>query len=243
MVTACKIVPAIDLIDGKCVRLTQGVFDSTSVVADDPVETAIAFEAEGFARLHLVDLRGATAGAPQHLDIVERIASQTKLSVDYSGGLRTERHVRAALDSGAKAVMIGSLAVLEPEVVAGLFNTFSGEKIIIGLDVLHGEVRIRGWQEASTVSIDAVVERFTGYGLSKIMSTSISKDGMLEGPDFELYRGLRERYPRLEIIASGGVASAADVKQLAEIGVTEIIVGKALYAGRLNLSELREFVW
>jgi phosphoribosylformimino-5-aminoimidazole carboxamide ribotide isomerase len=139
--------------------------------------------------------------------------------------------------------MIGSLAVLEPEVVAGLFSTFSGERIILGLDVLHGEVRIKGWQEGSAVSIDSVVERFIGSGLTKMMSTSISKDGMLEGPDFELYSGLRERYPQLGIIASGGVSSAADVRQLAEIGVTEIIVGKALYAGRINLSEVTEFVW
>jgi phosphoribosylformimino-5-aminoimidazole carboxamide ribotide isomerase len=139
--------------------------------------------------------------------------------------------------------MIGSLAVLQPEVVTKLFSIFSGEKIILGLDVLQGEVRIKGWQEGSAVSIDAIAEKFIRCGLSKMMSTSISKDGMLEGPDVELYSGLRERYPRLEIIASGGVASAADVRQLAEIGVTEIIVGKALYAGRLNLSELREFVW
>jgi phosphoribosylformimino-5-aminoimidazole carboxamide ribotide isomerase len=173
--------------------------------------------------------------------MVRQIAAKTSLSVDYSGGLRTEEHVRAALESGATAVMIGSLAVLHPELVEKLFGIFSGEKIILGLDVLDGEVRINGWQQRGRASLDALIGRFSGCGLTKMMSTSISRDGMLEGPDWDLYRGLRKRYPQLEIVASGGVSGDGDVRELAAIGVTEIVVGKALYAGRLNLSDLREF--
>lgn len=239
----CKIVPAIDLIDGKCVRLKQGSFDAVDVVGNDPLEVARSFAAQGFSRLHLVDLSGARAGSPQHLDVVRTVASQTSLSIDYSGGLRTNTDIAAALESGAKAIVIGSAAVLSPVLVEEALRSFSPDRVIIGLDVLGGEVRIKGWEEGSELSLDSVVERYLPCGLKRLMSTSISRDGMLEGPDCELYAGLRRRYPTLSLTASGGVSQAQDVERLAQLGVDEVIVGKALYSGRLTLAEVAHYVW
>jgi phosphoribosylformimino-5-aminoimidazole carboxamide ribotide isomerase len=239
----CRVVPAIDLIGGRCVRLEQGDFSKGTIVADDPVDTAREFERQGFSRLHLVDLDGAKQGSPRHLDVLLAIASATSLSVDYSGGLRTEEDIASALSKGASQVVVGSAAVLQPEVCSRWFSRFGVQALILGLDVLDGIVRVKGWQEATTTTIYQVIDRYLKLGLQSVMSTDISKDGMLEGPAFELYRELSARYPALRIIASGGVRSEVDVAELAELGVSEVIVGKALYSGDMEIERLGEFRW
>lgn len=239
----CRIVPAIDLIDGRCVRLRKGNFDEKEVVGEDPVEVARSFAASGFTRLHVVDLDGARSGSPRHLALVQRIAAETGLSVDVSGGIRTTRDLVQALESGARQVVIGSAAVERPDLVREWIEQFGSDAVIVGLDVLNGEVRIKGWQEGSSRTVAQVLERFVDSGLRWLMSTDISRDGTLEGVSVEMYRVLRREYPELRIIASGGVTNAADVRSLADAGVQEIIVGKALYAGTLQPGEVRDFVW
>ena len=239
----CRIVPAIDLIDGRCVRLRKGNFDEKEIVGEDPVEVARSFAASGFTRLHVVDLDGARSGTPRHLALVQRIAAETGLSVDISGGIRTTRDLAQALERGARQVVIGSAAVERPDLVREWIEQFGSDAVIVGLDVLNGEVRIKGWQEGSSLSVAQVLERFADSGLRWLMSTDISRDGMLEGVSVEMYRVLRREYPELRIIASGGVTNAADVRSLADAGVQEIIVGKALYAGTLQPGEVRDFVW
>jgi len=239
----CRIVPAIDLIEGRCVRLRQGSFEEKQVVGEDPLAVARAFASNGFKRLHLVDLDGARSGFPRHLPLLQKIVSETGLSVDVSGGLRTTDDVTRALESGARQVVIGSAAVERPDLGCEWISRFGPDAIIVGLDVLNGEVRIKGWQEGSALTVAQVLERFAGSGLRWLMSTDISRDGMLEGASVEMYRALRGEYPDLQIIASGGVTNADDVRALADAGVREIIVGKALYSGSLRAEEVREFVW
>jgi phosphoribosylformimino-5-aminoimidazole carboxamide ribotide isomerase len=225
------------------VRLEQGNFSKDAVVADDPVAQARTFEEQGFSRLHLVDLDGAKQGTPRHLDVLESIARATSLSIDYSGGLRREADVLAALNKGASQVVLGSVAVLQPEICTGWFSRFGNDLIILGIDVLDGLVRVKGWQEATTVTINEVIERYLSVGLQSVMSTDISKDGMLAGPAFALYRDLSICYPSLRIIASGGIRNHSDVRQLAEQGASEVIVGKALYSGEMKLESIGECVW
>jgi phosphoribosylformimino-5-aminoimidazole carboxamide ribotide isomerase len=223
--------------------LEQGDFSRGVVVADDPIVQARSFEQQGFSRLHLVDLDGAKQGYPCHLEVLESIARETSLSVDYSGGLRKEEDVAAALAKGASQVVLGSAAVLQPEVCTTWFSRFGGEVLILGIDVLDDLVRVKGWQEPTTVTIYDVIERYIPVGLQSVMSTDISKDGMLAGPAFALYNALSSRYPNLHIIASGGVRNVSDVAHLAEQGVCEVIVGKALYSGEMKVERAGEFRW
>jgi phosphoribosylformimino-5-aminoimidazole carboxamide ribotide isomerase len=239
----CRIVPAIDLLDGVCVRLRRGDFASYEVVNEDPLAAAQMFYAQGFRRLHVVDLTGAKDGVPKHLDCVKSIAKSTELQIDYSGGLRTTEALQQVFDSGVSFVVVGSQAVLDPTAVCGWTRRFGGERIIIGLDVADGCIRIKGWQETSEYTLADAVGRYQGVGVRAIMSTDINCDGMLEGPNLDMYRNLGSTYPHVNFIASGGVSCAADIKRLAEAGVSEVIVGKALYAGRINVEQVREFVW
>ena len=241
--TKCRVVPAIDLIGGRCIRLEQGDFERIATVGEDPVTVAREFAREGFGRLHLVDLDGARYGAPRHLEVLREITGLTDLKVDYSGGLRTTADLRAAFEAGCSQVVIGSSAVLAPELCQEWFREFGPEEIIIGLDVFQGTVRVKGWTEGSGLILDQVIDRYIPSGLTTVMSTDISRDGMLAGPSFELYAGLAQRYPSLRVIASGGVHSSEDLERLSASGVCEAIVGKALYSGALKISEIRDFVW
>jgi phosphoribosylformimino-5-aminoimidazole carboxamide ribotide isomerase len=239
----CRVVPAIDLIDGKVVRLERGDFTSGSVVAEDPVEAARSFESQGFSRLHLVDLDGARQGRPQHLGVLSSIAQATSLTIDFSGGLRSKEDIEVALNSGASQVVVGSAAVLQPQLCTDWLSYFGGKTVVLGLDLLAGQVRVKGWQEGVGMTVDDVIGRYLDVGLTSLLSTEISRDGMLAGPEFDLYRRLRDRYPNLNIIASGGVACAEDIKKLAQIGVVEVVVGKALYTSNLSVNQLQGFVW
>lgn len=239
----CCIVPAIDLLDGKCVRLTRGDYNEREVVGDDPVTVAQTFQREGFSRLHLVDLAGARAGSPVHLQELSRVAEATQSLIDWSGGVRTSEDARRVFAAGATQLVVGSAAVKQPEIVEEWLREFGPERIIIGLDILNGSVRIQGWEVDTALSFDAVIERFLPLGLATVMSTDISRDGTLAGVSPSFYEKLTRSYPTLRIVASGGVATADDVKALADVGVAEVIVGKALYAGSVDRSEVREFIW
>jgi phosphoribosylformimino-5-aminoimidazole carboxamide ribotide isomerase len=245
MTRRMRIVPAIDLIDGKCVRLKQGAFDASEVVGEDPVQVAQAFEAAGFGRLHLVDLSGARAGEPRHLDLLREISKATNLEIDFSGGLRARQQVQRALEAGAVKVVIGSAAVTEREMTTALLSdsTVGPERVILGLDLKDGLVRIKGWEEGTPLSVDDVVSWYLPCGLKWLMSTEISRDGMLGGAAIDLYEQLSAVYPQLAVIASGGVAGNDELKQLDGCGVTEVVVGKALYEKRLNLELLGDYVW
>lgn len=238
-----RIVPAIDIIDGRCVRLERGAFDTERVVAEDPLELAQRFETEGYGRLHLVDLSGAKSGKPVHLSILEAICTSTRLQVDFSGGLRRTEDVIAAFSAGATQVVVGSAAVKERMVCERWFEQFGAERIILGVDVLNGLVRVNGWQESAELSLSTVVDWYVPAGLKTVMSTDIGCDGMLAGPSFPLYEGLKRRHPELRLIASGGVSSPVDIRGLSTLGVAEIIVGKALYTGALAREEVMEFIW
>jgi phosphoribosylformimino-5-aminoimidazole carboxamide ribotide isomerase len=238
-----RIVPAIDIIDGKCVRLEQGAFSTEHVVAEDPLEVARRFEIEGYGRLHLVDLSGAKFGEPVHLSILEAICASTSLQVDFSGGLRRKEDLKAAFSAGAAQVVVGSAAVKERTACERWFEHFGPDRVILGVDVLNGLVRVSGWQEPSELSLWTVVDWYVPAGLKTVMSTDIGCDGMLAGPSLSLYEELKQRYPELRLIASGGVSSARDVQDLSQLGVAEIVVGKALYTGVLAREEAREFIW
>lgn len=239
----CRIVPAIDLIDGRCVRLSRGEFTTSEVVADNPVEMAKVFESHGFTRLHVVDLSGARSGVPQHLSVIEEIAQATKLTIDFSGGIRTEQSLKCAFDSGASYVVVGSAAIADREEVRSWMDAYGSRRFILGFDVLDGFVRIKGWEEATTVSLKAALACYSDQDLYGVMSTDISRDGMLLGPAVEMYQRLHTENQQLSIIASGGVAQGEDIRALAAAGVSEIIVGKALYTGSLCLADVKEFIW
>lgn len=238
-----RIVPAIDIIDGKCVRLEQGAFNTQQIVAGDPLEVARRFESDGFGRLHLVDLSGARFGEPVHLSILEAICTSTRLQVDFSGGLRRKEDLKAAFSAGAALVVVGSAAVKERLVCGEWFEHFGPDRIILGVDVLNGLVRVSGWQESSELSLWTVVDWYVPAGLKTVMSTDIGCDGMLAGPSFALYEEFKQRYPALGLIASGGVSSTRDVRDLSQQGVSEIIVGRALYTGAIAREEVKEFIW
>jgi len=239
----CRIVPAIDLLDGVCVRLRRGDFASYEVMSEDPIAVAQMFYAQGFRRLHVVDLSGAKCGVPRHLDCVRKISQQTELVVDYSGGLRSAETVQQAFDSGVSFVVVGSQAVLDPVTVCEWVERFGGERIIIGLDVADGRIRIKGWQEQTECTLVEAVTQYQRVGVRAIMSTDINCDGMLEGPNLEMYQNLGSAYPQVNFIASGGVSCGADIERLAGVGVSEVIVGKALYAGRIDLEQVGKFIW
>jgi len=237
----CRVVPAIDLIDGQCVRLRQGDFATVEVVGEDPIAMAKLFRDQGFRRLHVVDLSGARDGTPKHLALVHEMVMATELEVDYSGGVRRIEDVRRVFDSGVRYVVVGSAAIKQPEDVSAWIESYGSERFIFGLDVLDGTVRVS--REDSGVSLEAALENMNGFGVSRVMSTDIRKDGLLAGPSVELYQEILAGYPDIFVIASGGVSTAADIRQLANVGVREVIVGKALYSGRISAAEIREFVW
>jgi phosphoribosylformimino-5-aminoimidazole carboxamide ribotide isomerase len=238
-----RIIPAIDLIDGKCVRLRQGNFNQVEVVDACPVTTAKRFERLGFTRLHLVDLTGAKQGAPAHLGVLQEITAETNLSVDYSGGIRTIESVREVLKLGAAYVVIGSAAVERREEVEEWIKEVGSERCILGFDLLEGTVRVSGWTKESGLSFDQAFSGYWNLGIRSVMSTDISKDGMMGGPGIETYREILSCYQGINLIASGGVRDISDLKRLRDLGVGEVIVGKALYSGSLKLDQAGEFIW
>ncbi|MDR0747987.1 MAG: 1-(5-phosphoribosyl)-5-[(5-phosphoribosylamino)methylideneamino]imidazole-4-carboxamide isomerase [Tannerellaceae bacterium] len=235
------LIPAIDLIDGKCVRLTQGDYNTKKVYNEDPLEVAKMFEDYGLRRLHVVDLDGARKGRIVNYRVLERIAVHTSLIIDFGGGLTHESDLETAFESGAQMVTGGSIAVKDPETFTSWITKYGNQKIILGADARNGQIAISGWEETTAQEIVPFIHSYYNKGITKVISTDISKDGMLEGPAINLYKTIKETLPGLYVIASGGVSSVADIEKLEQAGIPGVIFGKAIYEGRIRLKELIRF--
>lgn len=233
-----QLIPAIDLIDGKCVRLTQGDYARQKVYNARPEEVARDFEARGVRRLHLVDLDGARAGHLVNLPVLEAIASETSLVVDFGGGIQTDEDLSRVYAAGAAIATVGSIAVREPATFHRWLTTYGGDKLLLGADVKGEQIAIHGWTVDTTLNVFDFLQEQTGKGLTQAFCTDISRDGLLEGPSLGLYRKIIARFPDLHFIASGGVSSLEDIRRLEEAGCAGAIVGKALYENRITLAEL-----
>jgi phosphoribosylformimino-5-aminoimidazole carboxamide ribotide isomerase len=235
------LIPAIDLIDGKCVRLTQGDYAQKKVYNEDPLAVAREFADAGVTRLHLVDLDGARAGHIVNHRVLAQIAGQTDLRVDFGGGLKSDADLRIAFDSGAHQVTGGTIAVKDPATFVEWIQTYGPERIILGSDVRDGQIAVSGWQEASGRELHEFLAEYRAHGIRYTICTDVSKDGLLAGPATELYRGIRERFPDLQLIASGGVTTLDDLHVLRDLDCYGAIIGKAIYEGRISLAELAAF--
>lgn len=236
------IIPAIDIIDAKCVRLTQGDYNQKTIYNENPIEVAKMFEDAGITRLHLVDLDGAKAKHIVNYKVLDKIAHKTNLVIDFGGGLKSDDDLRIAFECGARMVTGGSIAVKDRETFLHWIDTYGAEKIILGADAKDKKIAVSGWQEVSELPILEFIESFTKAGIQKVISTDISRDGMLTGPSIELYKEIIEQFPDLELIASGGIATMEDIYKLNELGVPGVITGKAIYEGRIRLDEISKFI-
>mgnify|MGYP003650359232 CR=1 FL=1 len=234
-----RIIPAIDIIDGKCVRLSQGDYAQKTIYNENPLEVAKQFEDAGLKYLHLVDLDGAKAKKVINWKVLESITSQTKLNVDFGGGLRTTEDVRTVFNCGAKQITAGSIAVNNRETVLTWIDEFGSEKIILGADAKNGRIATHGWLEDSGLDAIEFIAAYQQEGIEYVVCTDIAKDGMLEGPSIELYKEILKTNAGLKLIASGGVSSINDLKELKKIGCESAIVGKAIYEGRIGVLDLR----
>lgn len=235
------IIPAIDIIDGKAVRLTQGDYDQKKEYSAEPLNLAMNFERVGISHLHLVDLDGAKAQKPANLDILQAITKATLLQVDFGGGVKSNESLDAVLAAGAKQVTAGSIAVKNKPLVKEWLKTYGPEKIILGADVKDKKIAINGWQEDSGLDLFEFLEEYIAAGAQYCICTDVSKDGLLQGPSFELYQEIQEAFPDLKLIASGGVSKLEDLMALDEMDLYGAIVGKAFYEGRITLEELADF--
>lgn len=236
-----KIIPAIDIIDGKCVRLSQGDYSKKTIYNENPLEVAKMFEAAGIKHLHLVDLDGAKQKRIVNYKVLNEICNKTNLIVDFGGGVQNDEMIKVAFENGATQVTGGSIAVKNPNLFEKWFTEFGSEKIILGADAINEKIAISGWEESSNLLIFDFVESWVKKGAKYCISTDVSKDGMLEGPSFELYKNLQLCSPTLNIIASGGISCIQDVKKLNDINIYGVIVGKAIYEGKIKLKEFEEF--
>ena len=235
------IIPAIDLINGKCVRLTRGDYNRKKEYADNPTAVAKTFEKAGIQKLHVVDLEGAKASKPVNLESLKAIITATKLSVDFGGGVKSNEALKAAFRAGAQQITAGSIAVKQPGLVAEWIAKYGAKKIILGADVINEQITTQGWQENSGVFLFDFLEKFIKQGITYCICTDVSKDGLLQGPAFDLYARMMKAFPGLKLIASGGVSNLDDLRQLADLGVYGTIVGKAFYEGRISLEALAPF--
>lgn len=236
-----EIIPAIDIIDGKCVRLNQGDYTQKKIYNENPLEVAKMFEDAGIKRLHLVDLDGAKAQHIVNHKVLERIASHTNLIIDFGGGLKSDEDLSIAFNAGAQMVTGGSIAVKSPDTFRSWLDKFGGDKIILGADAKYEKIAVSGWQESSGDDVYEFIARWASVGVKKVISTDISKDGMLSGPSFDLYNKIRMTSPPVYIIASGGVSSVKDIEDLEQAGIPAVITGKAIYENRISLKELEQF--
>lgn len=238
---AVEIIPAIDVIGGKCVRLTQGDYNQKKEYHDDPLEVAKAFEGAGVRRLHLVDLDGAKAKHVVNLSVLERISAGTSLTVDFGGGVKSDEDIEAVFNAGAAQVTGGSIAVKSPEVFSRWLEHYGSEKIILGADARDGYIAVSGWQEMSDRTLIDFVKGYHQKGARYVISTDVAKDGLMQGPSFELYEDLMHHFPDMKVIASGGVRHMDDIKALEDIGVYGVIIGKSFYEGAISLQNLEDY--
>jgi phosphoribosylformimino-5-aminoimidazole carboxamide ribotide isomerase len=237
-----EIIPAIDVIEGKCVRLTQGDFAEKKIYNDNPLEVAKEFEAVGLRRLHIVDLDGAKNGKVTNLPVLEKIAANTDLQIDFGGGVKNLEDVQRIFDTGAKFVSVGSVAVKEPDKFQSWLNKFGGEKILLGADVKNRKIAINGWQTATEIDLFEFLQHWQVSGVKQVFCTDISKDGLLQGAATKLYQEIKQNLPELHLIASGGVSKIEDFSELEAAGCQGVIVGKAIYEGRISLEEIRSYL-
>jgi len=235
------IIPAIDIIDGKCVRLTQGDYAQKKVYNEDPLEVAKQYEDIGLNRLHLVDLDGAKAKRIINHRVLEKIASRTTLKIDFGGGLKANEDVRIAFESGAEQITGGTIAVKDETTFLGWLDKYGSDRIILGADVKDGFIAVSGWQEKSELELEPFIQKYIDKGIQYIICTDIAKDGLLKGSSVDLYRKLLEQFPGAKLIASGGVTTMDELNELREIGCYGAIIGKAIYEGKLQLQDLRDF--
>ena len=237
-----ELIPAIDLIEGRCVRLTQGDYAQSRIYDENPVEIARRYADCGIKRLHIVDLDGAKAKAPCNLSVLERVATTTALDIEWGGGIKDSSALRSAIDAGASRVICGSLAVDKPSLFAEWLQEYGPQRVILGADVRNGKVATHGWLKDGGIGIEELVESFLSYGLSQIICTDISRDGMLQGPNFSLYVALQQRFPTTDITLSGGVSSMSDISRANDEGIKAVIIGKAIYEGRITLKEIEQWL-
>ncbi|NDW09103.1 1-(5-phosphoribosyl)-5-[(5-phosphoribosylamino)methylideneamino]imidazole-4-carboxamide isomerase [Dysgonomonas sp. 520] len=233
-----EIIPAIDIIDAKCVRLSQGDYNEKKVYNENPVEVAKMFEGAGIRRLHLVDLDGAKAKHIVNRKVLEQIASQTSLIIDFGGGIQSDEDIEAAFSSGASMVTGGSIAIKDKDLFLSWVEKYGGDKIILGADCKDHKIAVSGWQESTSVDIIPFIGEYKNKGISKVVCTDISKDGMLAGTSVDLYKEILSHYPSLYLIASGGVSCMQDILDLEEANIPAVILGKAIYENRITLEEL-----
>lgn len=233
-----ELIPAIDLIDGKCVRLFKGDYGQKTVYNEDPVSQALEFQKLGFKRLHIVDLDGAKSKHIVNDQVLSSITTSTDLIVDFGGGIKSEEDIEKAFDAGAHMVTIGSVAVTQPDMFLGWLDKYGADRIILGADVRNGKVSINGWKEDSAEELLPFLEKYVNAGVVNVLCTEISKDGTLSGPATELYRKVMEHYPQLHLIASGGVSCNDDIHQLEANGIPAVVFGKAYYEGKIDITEL-----
>ncbi len=237
-----RIIPAIDIIEGKCVRLSKGDYNTKKIYNEDPLEVAKSFEDHGIQYLHLVDLDGAKSSHIVNHRILERIASRTGLKIDFGGGLKTDKDLQIAFDCGARQITGGSIAVKDPEIFEGWIEKYGNEKIILGADANHRKIAISGWQEASNLEVIPFIKEYWQKGIKYVICTDISKDGMLAGPSFELYEEILDETKDIGLIASGGISEFDELPKLKELGCEGVIIGKAIYENRISLKQLEKYI-
>ena len=237
-----ELIPAIDIIDGKCVRLSQGDYDTQKVYNESPLEVAKEFEANGIRRLHVVDLDGAKSSHIVNYKVLDQIAGHTSLTIDFGGGIKTDEDLTIAFEYGAQMVTLGSIAVKNPDLFKSWLHKYGAERIILGADVKDNRISVNGWKEESQQELLPFLADYTQEGIRKVLCTDISRDGMLQGPSIELYKQIMGQFPDMHLIASGGVSGLDDIIRLDEAGIPAVVFGKALYEGRITLKDLKRFM-
>lgn len=236
-----EIIPAIDIIEGRCVRLSQGDYSRRRIYDASPVDMAKRYADYGVKRIHVVDLDGAKSSSPKNLKTLERMATGAGVAIEWGGGIKSEDALRALFDYGADYAIVGSVAAREPQLFVEWLLRFGGERMILGADVRDGKVSVNGWQEDLTISIEDMVDEFLPHGLCQAICTDISRDGMLQGPAFDLYTSLQQRYDKVDFTVSGGISSMADIERLNELSLRRVIVGKAIYENRITLKDIEKW--
>ena len=237
-----ELIPAIDIIDGKCVRLSQGDYNSKKIYNENPLEVAKEFEANGIRRLHVVDLDGAASHHIVNYRVLDMIASRTSLIIDFGGGIKTAEDMLIAFENGAQMVTLGSVAVKNPDLFKKWLHQYGAEKIILGADAKDKRIAVSGWMEDSSLELIPFLHDYTKEGIYKVLCTDISKDGMLQGPSIALYKEIMKEFPEMHLIASGGVSCLQDLIALEEAGIPAVVFGKALYEGRITMKDLNRFM-
>ena len=237
-----ELIPAIDIIDGKCVRLSQGDYDTQKVYNENPLEVAKEFEANGLRRLHVVDLDGAKSNHIVNYRILDKIAGHTSLIIDFGGGIKTDEDLTIAFENGAQMVTLGSVAVKQPDLFKKWLHQYGADKIILGADVKNNRISVSGWKEEGPQELMPFLTDYTQEGVQKVLCTDISRDGMLQGPSIELYKQIMAQFSDMHLIASGGVSCLDDILRLEEAGIPAVVFGKALYEGRITMKDLKRFM-